>query len=265
MFKLKKAPIFLMAALSTLMACNSGSPQTDHSKNQASAKESPQQKQDTKKISEALGNFIGRNLHAPGVQFDIEAVVKGLRDGAAGKPSPMSDEEYEKALTELQETANKTLAANNLKEANVFMENNKKTQGVVEAIPGKLEYIVLEEGKGPAVPEHGTPLLNYVGRYLDGTVFGSSENTGGPVTVSLDQTVPGFSKGVEGMKEGEKRRIFVHPEIGYGTSGQLIPNAVLVFDVEILKSTSPEADESEGTKDADKKPAAAQPAASQKK
>ena len=44
-----------------------------------------------------------------------------------------------------------------------------------------------------------------------------------PITIPLDQTIPGFSKGIVGMKEGEKRRLFVHPDLGYGTTGQLPP------------------------------------------
>lgn len=37
------------------------------------------------RLSEAFGHFIGRNLNAPGMKFDIEAIIKGMRDGAAGK------------------------------------------------------------------------------------------------------------------------------------------------------------------------------------
>ena len=44
------------------------------------------------------------------------------------------------------------------------------------------------------------------------------------------------------MKEGEKRRIFVHPDLGYGTSGHLAPNSLLIFDVEVVKAESPDKD-----------------------
>jgi len=85
-------------------------------------------------------------------------------------------------------------------------------------------------------------LINYTGKYIDGTVFGSSETAGGPITVPIDQTIPGFSKGIVGMKEGEKRRLFVHPDMGYGTTGQLPPNSMLIFDIEVVKATSPDKD-----------------------
>ena len=49
--------------------------------------------QEVSKLSEAFGHFIGKNLSSPGVQFDLDSVIKGLRDQAAGKPSPLGDQE----------------------------------------------------------------------------------------------------------------------------------------------------------------------------
>jgi peptidylprolyl isomerase len=177
--------------------------------------------------------------------LDLESIIKGIREGAAGKPSPMTEQEYEKAMGQLQQQAVSAVSEKNLDAAEKFMKDNVHAKGVVEIIPGKLQYTILEEGKDPAVVEHGTPQITYVGKYIDGTVFGNSDAAGGPITVPLDQTIPGFSKGIVGMKEGEKRRLFVHPEVGYGTSGQLLPNSLLIFDIEVIKATSPEKDSAE--------------------
>jgi peptidylprolyl isomerase len=198
------------------------------------------QQSDILRISEAFGHFIGRNLNNPGLKFDLESIIKGMREGAANKPAPMSDQEYEQMMTKLQERAFSQLSEENLKAANAFLEKNAKAQGVVVVEPGKLEYKILEEGKGPAVTEHSAPQIQYTGKYIDGTVFGSSEEAGGPITIPLDQTIPGFSKGIVGMKEGEKRRLFVHPDLGYGTTGHLPPNSLLIFDIEVVKATTPD-------------------------
>jgi peptidylprolyl isomerase len=205
----------------------------------------PQQEQandtiDIELISQAFGHFIGKNLKSPGAEFNIEGVIKGIRDGANGAPAPMSDQEYEIAMTKLQEQAFETMARENLDAANAFMQKNNLESGVIQLEPGKLQYLVLEEGNGETVEKNGTPLVHYTGKYLDGTVFGSSEEVGGPITIPLDQTIPGFSKGMLGMKEGEKRRLFIHPELGYGTLGNLPPNALLVFDIEIIKANTEE-------------------------
>jgi FKBP-type peptidyl-prolyl cis-trans isomerase len=194
-----------------------------------------------KRLSEAFGNFIGRNLKTPGgIQFDLESIIVGMREGAEGKPAKMSDQEYEEMMTELQSVALKQMAQENLDAAEKFLRDNVKNQGIVEVEAGKLQYQVLEQGNGEVVQEHGSPKIEYQGKYIDGTVFGSSKDAGGPITIPLDQTIPGFSKGLVGMKEGEKRRIFVHPDLGYGMSGHLPPNSLLIFDVEIVKADSPQ-------------------------
>jgi peptidylprolyl isomerase len=195
---------------------------------------------DMKKLSEAFGHFIGRNLQSPGLSFDLESIIKGIREGAAGQPAPLTEKEYEEMMTAVQERAFKEMSANNLKAANEFMEKNRQASGVVEIVPGKLQYLILKEGTGATVDSHSSPKIHYTGKYQDGTVFGTSEEMGGPITIPLDQTIPGFSKGIAGMKEGEKRRLFVHPDLGYGTTGQLPPNELLIFDIEVIKANSDE-------------------------
>jgi peptidylprolyl isomerase len=193
---------------------------------------------DMKKLSEAFGHFIGRNLQSPGLSFDLDGIIKGIREGAAGQPSPLTEKEYEEMMTAVQEKAFKEMSTSNLKSANEFMEKNKQASGIVEVVPNKLQYSVLKEGTGATVEPHSSPKIHYTGKYQDGTVFGTSEEMGGPITIPLDQTIPGFSKGITGMKEGEKRRLYVHPDLGYGTTGQLPPNELLIFDIEVVKANS---------------------------
>lgn len=201
--------------------------------------------EDISKISEAFGHFIGRNLNTPGVKLDIEAVIKGIREGVAGKPAPMSDKDYEEKMLKLQKVAYTKIGEENLKAANDYLKDNSTKPKVVVVEPGKLQYVILEPGKGAEVQANGNPLINYSGKYIDGTLFGSSEEVGGPINIPLDQTIPGFSKGIQGMKEGEKRRLFVHPDLGYGTLGHLPPNSLLIFDIEVVKADSPRSNSSD--------------------
>lgn len=239
----------LAACLATLLACCTLSAQ-EANKSAPAQQPAPAKKEteiDMKKLSEAFGNFIGRNLQSPGIKFDLESLVKGIRDGAAGNPAPMTDKEYEAMMAAVQEKAFKEMSTTNLNAANEFMQKNAKEAGVKEIVPGKLQFIVISEGTGPVVTEHAAPMIRYTGKYLDGTVFGTSEEMGSPITIPLDQTIPGFSKGLVNMKEGEKRKLFVHPDLGYGTTGQLPPNELLVFEVEIVKADSEKNAKSSGT------------------
>ncbi|MBA3958122.1 MAG: FKBP-type peptidyl-prolyl cis-trans isomerase [Parachlamydiaceae bacterium] len=250
---LRNKRLFSLTGIATLLICGfacaqESSKDANKSKPQSPATEAPKasaaassetiSQPDVLKLSEAFGHFIGRNLKAPGVNFDLESIITGMRNGYVGKPAPMSDKEYEEMMTKMQEQAYSQLSSTNLKAANEFMTKNAKADKVVEVEPNKLQYIILKDGQGAVVMEHFAPQIKYSGKFLDGTSFGSSDEVGGAITIPLDQTIPGFSKGILGMKEGEQRRLFVHPDQGYGTTGHLPPNAMLIFDIEVIKANT---------------------------
>ncbi|MBS0615090.1 MAG: FKBP-type peptidyl-prolyl cis-trans isomerase [Verrucomicrobia bacterium] len=188
------------------------------------------------KISEAFGHLIGKNLESTGYKFDVAQVIKGLQDAAAGKDAPMTEKECVQAITAAQEAAYKNQSEENLKKANEFLEGNSQKEGVVTVEPGKLQYKIEQTGTGAVVEEHFSPLIRYKGMFVDGTVFDSSKDE---ELISLDETIPGFTKGIIGMKEGEKRTLFIHPELGYGTSGYLPPNSLISFEIEVVKANTP--------------------------
>lgn len=196
--------------------------------------------QEMQQLSEAFGHFIGKSLNIPGIDFDMDRVIQGIRDHRDGKNSPLSEQEYEQLMARLQAATYRKISESNLYEANRYLEKNASESGVVIVEPGKLHYKITEEGSGEVVKENGAPKIQYTGTYIDGTVFGSSEESGGPITIPLDQTIPGFAKGIVGMKEGEKRRIFVHPDLGYGSNGPLPPNMLLILDVKVIEADSTE-------------------------
>lgn len=203
-----------------------------------------------KRFSEAFGHIIGKNLENPGFTFDLEYLIKGIQDGAAGKESPMSDEEYESTSIMIQENNFNAEAESNLERANIFLAENAFDSEVVEVEPGLLQYLVLRPGEGSSVEEHNIPLVHYTGQYLDGQVFDSSLKNGEPLPFPLDQVIPGFRMGLIGAKEGEKRRLFIHPELGYGKSGRLFPpNALLIFDLEVVKANTQEEERSDRSVD----------------
>lgn len=191
---------------------------------------------DIAKISEAFGHILAKNLDTLGVGFDLDKVVKGLKDEVSGKKSPMSEEECVEALTSVQEAHFEKAAAENLQKAETFLSDNAKAEGVVSLEEGKLQYKIEKQGSGSEVQPHFTPLIRYTGTYLDGSVFGASKED---ELVSIDETIPGLKEGLIGMKEGEKRVIYIHPSLAYGTTGYLPPNSLLTFDVEVIKANSP--------------------------
>lgn len=186
---------------------------------------------DVSKISEAMGHLIGKNLQALGLSLDIDALVRGMQQAAEGKESPLSEEECVQALSALQEESTAKAAEKNLQDANVFLQKNKEKQGVISIEDGKIQYEILKEGTGQTVQSYNSPLVRYKGRYLNGPAIPQSEEL-----VDLEETIIGFSKAIVGMKEGEQRTLYIHPELGYGKHGHLHPNALLIFDIEVIKA-----------------------------
>jgi FKBP-type peptidyl-prolyl cis-trans isomerase len=76
--------------------------------------------------------------------------------------------------------------------------------------------------------------VRYTGWLPDGTKFDSGEIE---FTPGAGEVIKGWDDGVAGMKVGGKRKLVIPAALGYGEAGSppdIPPNAVLVFDVELL-------------------------------
>ena len=103
-----------------------------------------------------------------------------------------------------------------------------------------LQIEILQEGSGEEAKAGNTVAVHYTGWLTDGTKFDSSVDRGQPFSFPLDagRVIKGWDEGVAGMKIGEKRKLTIPPSLGYGVTGTpggpIPPNAVLVFEVELM-------------------------------
>ena len=103
-----------------------------------------------------------------------------------------------------------------------------------------LRYVILKEGTGDARPMPGDSVtVRYLGRLLNGTVFGESLNPAKPYQVHIgrDELIAAWEETLKQMRLGEKRLIIVPYELGYGTRGDppRIPRcATLIFEIELI-------------------------------
>ncbi len=190
---------------------------------------------DMKKISETMGHYVVDNLKTQNLSLDMESFIKGIQQAKEGQEPPLSKQEFLDLLAEYQKKAFDIKSTENLKLAEDFLEDNQDAQDIVVIEKGKLQYKILEQGNGKTVEDNSTPLIHYEGKFMDGQVFDSTEKRGKPIELSLKSTIPGFRKGMAGMKEGEKRRLFIHPDLGYGDRGRLPPNSLLIFDIKVVE------------------------------
>ena len=115
----------------------------------------------------------------------------------------------------------------------------KKEAKIVKTESG-LKYEELKEGAGDAAKKGDTVEVHYTGWLKDGKKFDSSLDRKEPFSFKLGagMVIKGWDEGVQGIKVGGKRKLYIPPELGYGKKGAggvIPPDADLIFEVELLK------------------------------
>ncbi|MEO1764035.1 MAG: FKBP-type peptidyl-prolyl cis-trans isomerase [Cyanobacteria bacterium J06629_18] len=115
---------------------------------------------------------------------------------------------------------------------------NPSSEGIVTTSSG-LKYEVLKEGTGEQAKPGQTVVVHYTGTLEDGTKFDSSRDRGQPFEfpVAQGRVIKGWDEALSDMKVGERRKLIIPPDLGYGSRGAggvIPPNATLIFDVEFL-------------------------------
>ncbi len=152
---------------------------------------------------------LGMAMQAIGAKLQAKQMSKATAEAAA---APVSDDE------------SKVLAEN-------------KANGFTETSSGLL-YKITKEGTGTTPTAADEVTVHYTGRLMDGTVFDSSVDRGEPATFPLNRVIPGWTEGLQLMKEGGKAEFVIPSKLAYGPNGagdMIPPNATLRFEVELIK------------------------------
>lgn len=190
------------------------------------------------KISYALGLGIGQQLKSMNItNFNIEDFAKSIADVMNGETTQMTAREAQEMLNEYFATKAAEDAKKAIAEGAAFLENNGKREGIVTTKSG-LQYEVLTEGTGRSPKATDKVRCHYEGRLISGDVFDSSYKRNQPADFGLNQVIPGWTEGVQLMKEGAKFRFYIPYLLGYGEQGagsSIPPYSTLIFDVELIK------------------------------
>lgn len=181
---------------------------------------------------------MGRQLKGMGVSnLDADTFRNGVMNAFDGTEPAIPVEEAQKLindyLQELQDKAEKVARA----EGEQFLAENGKKENVKTTASG-LQYVVEKEGTGAQPSAEDEVTVHYTGKLLNGQVFDSSVNRGEPATFPLNRVIPGWTEGVQLMKEGAKYTFFIPSDLAYGPQGvpgAIPPHSTLIFDVELIK------------------------------
>lgn len=119
----------------------------------------------------------------------------------------------------------------------------KIPQVTVPKGPPPKQLVVADKKKGSgATAKAGDQVsVNYVGVvYKTKEQFDANWDSGEPFSFKLgaQEVIPGWDKGIPGMKVGGLRKLIIPPALAYGNQGvypSIPPNSTLVFLVELLE------------------------------
>jgi FKBP-type peptidyl-prolyl cis-trans isomerase len=194
-------------------------------------------------MSYAFGMFVASDLKDTGLEFNYGEFARGFREiMESGKTRFNMDEAEEiiqavfDRLRDQDDENSKLEAEKNLALGNAFLAENSKRPSVI-VTPSGLQFELLSEGDGESPGIGDMVRVHYRGTNTDGIEFDSTYKEGQPLEFSMDGVIPGWSEGLRMMREGSRARLYIPPDLAYrerGIPGVIAPNAVIVFEVELL-------------------------------
>lgn len=199
------------------------------------------------KTSYAIGINFGTQVKNDEVPLEMDAFMKGVRDGMAGQ-NQFTEQQMQEIFMQFQQDMQAKQQAKQAQQASKaveekakgqkFLEENKKDPNVKVTASG-LQYKVLTEGKGNKPSATSKVTVKYTGKLIDGTVFDSTDknNGGEPISFGLNQVIRGWTEGLQLMSPGSKYIFYIPSDLAYGDQGAggLIPGgATLIFEIELI-------------------------------
>jgi FKBP-type peptidyl-prolyl cis-trans isomerase len=198
------------------------------------------EKPDTDKTLYGVGLAVANSLEVFNLSSaELETVLRGVRDGWAGKPKAQLDAALQGSMSELARArapkAAEKAAAREKEQGAAYLAKMSKEKGAKKSPSGAV-VITEKEGPGPAPTAADKVKVNYTGTLINGRVFDTSAQRG-PTEFPLGSVIKCWTEALQMMKVGGKAKIICPSEIAYGPQGNAgIPgNAVLTFDVELLE------------------------------
>jgi FKBP-type peptidyl-prolyl cis-trans isomerase len=230
---MKKLGFFgiILLVVMSFQSCNKGSFTSSKPKNSADS------------ACYMIGISVGHSIKMQKLtDVNPDLVAKGIAE-VMKNDSAISMQEanmyLNKYFTELRDKQGKE----NIEKGEKYLAENKKVAGVTETASG-LQIKTIQEGTGKSPSDSSTVKCHYRGRLLNGDEFDSSYERGQPAEFSLRGVIPGWTEGLQLMKEGGKYELYVPGSLAYGPRGagqKIGPNETLIFEIELLEVLPPQA------------------------
>ncbi len=205
-----------------------------------------------KKISYSIGVKSAEEFSH--LELDLDEYLAGYKDFVQKQTLKLTAQEIEESIKlfqRIQKEKNETLAkevshipaensqaVTNLTAAENFLKDNAQKPNIKTLVDG-IQYSVTQEGTGEKPALNDTVVVNYIGKFIDGTEFDNSYKQNKSISFKLDPEglIKGWIEVLPQMTTGSKWTIYLHPKYAYGEKGihdVIAPNSLLIFEIELV-------------------------------
>lgn len=189
-------------------------------------------------ISYVLGEMSAFNIIQQGfgdVKINTTAFSRAITDIMNKKQTLITDIAANTLLNQYMMKLQESKAKSRIDSGKVFLAENAKRKEVKTTASG-LQYEVITEGTGIKPTTLDTFVAHYRGTLINGTEFDASANRGVPLTMALNQVIPGWTEGLQLMSVGSKYKLYIPYTLGYGIydNGAIPGGSTLIFELELI-------------------------------
>jgi len=196
-------------------------------------------------VGYAFGEHLA-NLRQQGIAPESDAILRGFLDALAGAEPAVGREAMHDALDALRETGGDSSSdqaaagkaplppARTRGYKDDFARLNAQRPGVV-TLPSGVQYEVLEQGSG-RTPSPGDQIaVSYEATLSNGVGFDSAGEDE-PFRMRMDEiAIPGLKEALLLMQEGDKWRVVIPPNLGFGRSpNNVLRKRDLIYEIKLV-------------------------------
>ncbi|MCK7509416.1 MAG: FKBP-type peptidyl-prolyl cis-trans isomerase [Desulfobacterales bacterium] len=168
---------------------------------------------------------MGRNIRQQEADVDLDALLKGMKDGISNAAPAIPDEElqvlleaYGREMMEKHQAKAKEQGDKNRKERRCIPRDEQE-EGDVTTPPNGIQYRIVKAGSGRNRHKDKSVVCHYRGTLINGMEFDSSIRQKEPVTFAINRVIQGWQEILPMMPVGSKWEVVIPSNLGYGERG----------------------------------------------
>ncbi len=183
-------------------------------------------------VESSLAQIVYEKIHEYQGDIDLDKVLSTAREFSRGKRLLKNETELYAPLVDLAEKKAESDRALTLGRVEAFLRDLRMKPEVKEFVSGKVFVEVLKEGSGEVITAKDPVSVHFKEYGMDGALI--KDTLQKAYTIPLSQTIKGFQLGLDGARVGETRKLYIHPDYGFGRLSSKGANKLLIYEVTIV-------------------------------